>query len=86
MSRIVEFDTVRVVALHGTPESHLATVDAERPPRVGDLATVVDLVAGPPGAGARYVAETCHPDGRIVWLAEFSSDEVEFVARPGAPR
>jgi hypothetical protein len=84
--RIIEFDTVRVVALHGTPESHLAISDAERPPRVGDLATVVDLIPGPAGAGTRYIAEVGHPDGRMVWLAEFGADELEFVARPTAPR
>ena len=86
MKRIIEFDTVRVVALHGTPESHLGVLDAERPPRIGDLATVVDLIAGPPGAGTRYIAEVGYPDGRMVWLAEFSADELEFVSRPAAPQ
>jgi hypothetical protein len=84
--RIIEFDTVRVVALHGTPESHLAVTGAERPPRVGDLATVVDLITRAPGAETRYIAEVGHPDGRMVWLAEFSADEVEFVSRPPAPQ
>jgi hypothetical protein len=41
---LIEFDTVRIVALHGTPESHLAISYAECPPRIGDLGTVVDLV------------------------------------------
>lgn len=85
MARIIEFDTVRVIALHGTPESHLAIANAERPPRVGDVGTVVDVAAGQTSAERRYVVESGRSGGRAVWLAEFGADELEFVARPGAP-
>ena len=86
MNRIIEFDTVRIVALHGTPESHLAVADAERPPRVGDLGTVVHLVptfdADDPAT--RFIVESSEGGPSWVWLAEFGRDELELVARPGA--
>ena len=86
VARIIEFDTVRIVALRGTPESHLAVSGAERPPRVGDLGTVVHLVptfdADDPAT--RYMVESNEGSPSLVWLAEFSRDELEFVARPEA--
>jgi Lon protease-like protein len=59
VNRLVEFDTVRVVAFVGTAESHLAVSGADRPPRVSDLGTVVHLVSttDPDDPGTRYIVE-----------------------------
>ena len=81
MTNIVEFDTVRVVALQNSPESHLAISQFDRPPAIGDLGTVVGYTSpyDPQHPATRFIVESCATDGRTIWLAEFSHDEIEFV-------
>ena len=84
MASIAEYDTVRVAALYGSPESHLAISDCSRPPAIGDLGTVVGF--SPPTsnaseAGIRYIVESNAGPGYLVWLAEFFSYEIEKVSR-----
>ena len=76
-----ELDVVRVVALHGRPAEHLTLMHVQRPPRVGDVGTVVERSAGTP---ARYLVESVTGEGETVWLAEFDPDEVELDADGGA--
>ena len=93
MDRLIEFDTVRIVQIHGPPEAHLAA-DLEPPekaasrqlPRIGDTGTIVHLISAdgrtdghPHDLGTRYFVERVTPDGRTEWLAEFSRGELELV-------
>jgi len=77
MSRILEYDTVRVVALHGSPESHLAFSEAARPPAVGDVGTVVDLTE--PGSAMFLSVQPGVPELvarlRQQWLATASPQD-----------
>jgi hypothetical protein len=76
---IAEHDTVRVVSLTGSPEDHLVLATAERPPRVGDVGTVVNIADRLGGVGRHYTVEVSHPDARRVWLAVFAAHELELV-------
>jgi hypothetical protein len=76
---IAERDAVRIVSLTGSAEDHLVRATSERPPRVGDVGTVVDITARLGGVGRHYTVELRHPDSRIVWLAVFAAHELEIV-------
>lgn len=80
MHTIAERDRVRIVALTGSPEDHLVRAVAERPPRVGDVGTVVNIADRLGGAGRHYTVELCHADRRPIWLAVFAAHELELVA------
>ena len=70
-----ELDVVRVIALHGAPAEHLAVARVQRPPRIGDIGTVVERAADAP---SRYLVESVTGEGETVWLAEFTADEIEL--------
>jgi hypothetical protein len=77
---IVRHDSVRVIALTGAARDHLVVLTSERPPRVGDIGTVVDITARLGGVGRHYTVEFRHPDARPVWLAVFAAHELEVVS------
>jgi hypothetical protein len=83
MARIIEYDTVRVVALRGSAESHLAYSESLRSPVIGDLGTVVHLTPtwNPDDPSTRFIVESTDGGAGCVWLAEFAADELEFVHR-----
>jgi hypothetical protein len=76
---IAEQDTVRVVSLTGSPEDHLVLATAERPPRVGDVGTVVHIADRLGGVGRYYTVALRNPDAGRVWLAVFAAHELELV-------
>lgn len=84
MKRFIEFDTVRIVTIHGPAGRHLAADDYERLPEVGDVGTIVHLTPtyDPDGTETRFIVESVDTSGRSVWLAEFSREELELVSRP----
>jgi hypothetical protein len=86
MAHILEYDTVRIVALHGSAESHLALSESVRPPAVGDVGTVLDLTGSsdPRDPRTRFIVESNEGGAAMTWLAEFSSDELEVLSRPGS--
>ena len=69
-----QYDKVRILAL----TSGGAASIAHRPPRVGDVAYVVEVYSNPPG----YDLECVDADGDTEWLSSFSASEVvlEIVA------
>ena len=84
MDRIIEFDTVRIVALFGSAESHLAIRDAREMPAVGDEGAVVHLLptSDPDAPETRYLVEKVRADGTTDWLAEFGREELVVVRHP----
>jgi hypothetical protein len=80
MRPIAEHDAVRVVALTGSPEDHLVISMAERPPRVGDVGTVVDIADRLGGVGRHYTVQLSGADARPIWLAVFARHELELVS------
>jgi hypothetical protein len=71
---------VRVVELTGSAMDHLVVLTSERPPRVGDIGTVVDISTRLGGVGRHYTVELRHPDARPIWLAVFAAHELEVVS------
>ena len=81
MAKFREYDRVRVHMLSGPAESHLAFNESIRPPKVGDVGTVVGLRHANDGS-EHFIVENVLPNGDTVWLAEFSMDELRYV-EPG---
>ena len=86
MKNLAEHTRVRIIALYGPAEAHLAHTDCSALPTVGDEGTIVSIIAadgrsaGDPGtAGTRFFVESVASDGIRNWYAEFSSGELEAV-------
>lgn len=71
---------VRVVALREGERPFDGSEGAARPPAVGDLGTVVEVLRAP-GLPPRFLVEAVAEDGVTTWLAEF--DEVELALVSG---
>jgi hypothetical protein len=50
----------------------------QRPPQVGDVGTLLDILHTP-GLPDRYVVESSGSDGITVWLGDFAAEELEPV-------
>lgn len=60
----------------------------QRPPQVGDVGTLLDILHAP-GLSDRYVVESSGADGVTVWLGDFAAEELDPLgqqryAEPGA--
>ena len=67
------FQTLRVVSLHSPkawPDSSLPT------PKIGEIGTIIGIF---PQMQEPYTVETLWPDGKIKWLADFLSEDLEAV-------
>lgn len=80
MRAIAEHDVVRIVSLTGSAEDHLVISTSERPPRVGDVGTVVNITDRMGGVGRHFTVALSHPDGRPIWLAVFAAHELDIVS------
>ena len=78
--QIAKGDQVRITSLTGAAADHLIIVTAERPPGIGDIATVVDVADRLGGRGRHYTVALMHPDAGPIWLAIFAAHELELVA------
>jgi hypothetical protein len=78
--QIAKGDQVRVTSLTGGGADHVVVVTALRPPRVGDIGTVVDIVARLGGAGRHYTVACGELGAPQQWLAIFAAHELELVA------
>jgi hypothetical protein len=50
----------------------------QRPPQVGEVGTVLDILHAP-GLPDRYVVESSGADGVTVWLGDFAAEELDPV-------
>ena len=50
----------------------------QRPPEIGDVVTIVDILHAP-GCPDDYVVESSGPGGVTVWLGDFRAEELECV-------
>lgn len=80
MSQIQEYDLVRVVVLKRADRFFQGSEGVQRPPQVGDIATVCHEYH-PGTSDSPVAAEMVTSDGRTVWLADFDRDELELVSR-----
>lgn len=76
MAGLKQYQIVRIRALRNPPERYDGWGVNQRPPRIGDVGTIVDIVdanAVPTG----YVVECSGPDGRTIWLSDFIAEELD---------
>lgn len=79
MSTIRAFDGVRVLSVEGVvPWRDFG--DDTRPPRIGDEATVVEVLhaLGHPDG---FECECVDEHGRTLWLATFHAEALELIAK-----
>jgi hypothetical protein len=74
---------VRIRRLLRTPESYDGWCVNRRPPRVGDVGTVVDILRAPE-LPDRYVVEASGPDGITIWLGDLEAEELAATANDSA--
>lgn len=78
-----EYDRVRVTQLLTPDRQFDGTEGVRRPPRSGDLASIVHEYL-PNDPQAIVAVEKVNARGYTVWLADFSRDELELVSPPPA--
>jgi hypothetical protein len=79
MRPLPQYALVRVRQLLRSPEEYDGWNVNQRPPRVGDLGTIVDVLTAPGVGEEDYVVECSGPDGIDVWLGDFTVEELELV-------
>ena len=70
------YSLVRIRQLLGSPSDYDGWRISQRPPRVGDTGTLLDVLQAP-GLPDRYVVECNDPGGVAVWLGDFSAEELD---------
>lgn len=73
-----QYEMVRVVRLNRPADAYNWGPGYQRSPQVGDVGCIVEIYQTP-GVPETYVVESVAPDGRTVWLADFTADEIEPV-------
>ncbi len=74
-----QYDVVRVVQLLRPAEAYDGWGLNQRPPQVGDVGTIVEILQAP-GLPDDYVVECVGPGGRPIWLGDFFEEELAPLA------
>ena len=77
MTEIREYDVVRVINLKIADRPYDGTASVMRPPRIGDVGTVLHEYR-PEDSTGPVVVESSDENGRTIWLADFERDELEL--------
>jgi tetratricopeptide (TPR) repeat protein len=70
-----ELDVVQVIKLLKSDRPYSGTEGVCRPPRLGDIGTIV-FVSNPEASGIFFSVECMDKNGATLWLADFSFDEL----------
>jgi hypothetical protein len=73
-----QYSLVRVVRLLQPLDEYDGWRVNQRPPRIGDVGCLIDMLEAP-GLANRYVVELSGSDGCDIWLADFCAEELEPV-------
>ena len=76
VASLEQYALVRIRQLLQPPAEYDGWRLNRRPPQVGDLGTVLDILHVP-GLPERYVVESSGADGVTVWLGDFAAEELE---------
>lgn len=76
MVSVEQYDLVRIRQLFQPATEYDGWRVNQRPPQVGDVGTLLDVLHAP-GLPDRYVVESSDTDGVTVWLGDFASEELE---------
>jgi len=71
-------DFVRVVKMLHLPEEYDVLEENIRPPIIGDIGFIVDIVQDE-GEPEAYIVECHGEDGAAIWLGDFVAEELELV-------
>ena len=77
---VKQYEQARVRQLIRSTETYNGWRVNTRAPQVGDVGTVVDILSAP-GLPDNYVVECSAPDGRTLWLGDFTAEELEPLAQ-----
>jgi hypothetical protein len=79
---VVQYGLVRVKVVLRDSEEYDGWKFNQRPPRVGDIGTITDILHAR-GVPDHFVVEMSEPDtGKTIWLSEFEKEELEPLKRP----
>ena len=70
---IKQYDVVRIVRILNDAAARESPF-GQRPPRIGDEATVLEIYTDPPG----YELECSGSDGVTIWLGGYSPNDLEL--------
>ena len=77
-----QYELVRVVKLMQLEADYDGWRVNQRPPRIGDVGTILDVLSAP-GLPDEYVVEAVNgDDATTIWLAIFLADELETFTSP----
>ena len=71
-----QYSLVRVRQLLRLPEHYDGWGFNQRPPQVGDIGTLLDILQAL-GSPNGYIVECSNPDGTDVWLVTFTAEGLE---------
>lgn len=81
MADLVQYGLARVKAILRDPEEYDGWKLNQRPPRVGDIGAITDILQAA-GVPDRFVVEMSEPDtGKTIWLGDFEKEELEPMGR-----
>lgn len=75
-SDLVQYSTVRVRQLEKPLETYNGWNVNQRPPAIGDVGTIVDVLEAP-GMPSKYIVESSGLNSSTAWLGEFCAAELE---------
>ena len=78
MLPLQQCEVVRVRQLIQIPDAYDGWRVNQRPPQVGDVGTIVDILQAP-GLPDNYVVESSGRDGVTIWLGDFRAEELKPV-------
>jgi len=76
MERLKQYGLVRIRQLLQPAVEYDGWRVNQRPPQVGDVGTLLDILHAP-GLPDRYVVESSGADGITVWHGDFAAEELE---------
>jgi hypothetical protein len=77
VAELKEYTQVKVVKLLHSPEHYDGWKLNKRPPRVGDIGYLIDILTAP-NYPHSYIVESSNPDnGVTVWMGDFQAEELE---------
>jgi hypothetical protein len=85
MTPLKQYGLVRVRKLLKTPEHYNGWGINQKPPAIGDIGTLIDILTAK-GLPNSFVVESSGPDGVSIWLGDFSEEEIEAITEGDAKR
>jgi len=77
--KLKQYEIVRVVKMLHPAEYYDGWKLNKRPPRLGDVGTIVEILNAP-NLAPNYVVEAISPNGIPDWLGDFLEEELELIS------